>query len=188
MVYGVISDTHGSFAAWGRALEGPFSDVDRILHAGDVFYHGTRNPWPEEYDTQRLADSINGCATPISIARGNCDSEVDQMVCNIPIVSPFLVLDEPEGRIMVQHWQRGGEGELDELLERFGPRVFITGHTHVPEIRKSGKALILNPGSPSLTKRQDGKRTVARLEMEETVVRVCIVDVDKNQTLERIET
>lgn len=187
MLYGIISDTHGSLSAWERALAGPFSDVDKIIHAGDVFYHGTRNPMPDGYDTLRLAEAINRCAAPVAIAMGNCDSEVDQMVCDVPIVHPFLVLDEQGVRIMVQHWQHGGNAELAELLERFRPRIFVTGHTHVPELRVEGETLILNPGSPSLTKRKDGKRTVAKLEVgSDGGVRASILDVDSGEVLDEI--
>ena len=107
------------------------------------------------------------------------------MVCDVPIVHPFLVMDEQGVRIMVQHWQHGGDAELAELLQRFRPRVFITGHTHVPELRVEGETLILNPGSPSLTKRDDGKRTVAKLEVgSDGDVRASILDVDSGEVLD----
>ena len=184
MLYGVISDTHGSFTSWEKALDGALSDVDKVVHGGDVFYHGTRNPLPEGYDTLRLAEAINRCELPIAIAMGNCDSEVDQMVCDLPIVHPFLVLEEEGVRIMVQHWQRGGVAELEELLERFHPRIFITGHTHVPELRTQAETLILNPGSPSLTKREDGRKTVGKIELSAGgTVRASILDIDSGEVL-----
>lgn len=187
MLYGVISDTHGSFTAWQKALDGPFSDVDKIIHAGDLFYHGTRNPIPDGYDTLRLAESINKCELPVAIAMGNCDSEVDQMVCDLPIIHPFLVLDEQSARIMVQHWQHGGNAELAELIERFRPRVFVTGHTHVPELRVEAQTLILNPGSPSLTKRDDGRRTVARLEVNaDGKIHAWVLDMVSAEALDEI--
>ena len=187
MTYGVISDTHGSFTAWKTALDGAFSGVDKIIHAGDVFYHGTRNPLPEGYDTLRLAEAINLCTIPLHIAIGNCDSEVDQMVCNVPIVHPFLMLNEGGVRVMVQHWQRGGAAERDELLERFSPHVFVTGHTHIPEMRIKGETLILNPGSPSLTKHPEGTKTVAKLELSaDGTIRAAVLDVDSQEVLDEI--
>lgn len=187
MLYGIISDTHGSLVAWRKALDGLFSGAHKIIHAGDVFYHGTRNPMPEGYDTLRLTEAINQCELPIAVAMGNCDSEVDQMVCDVPIVHPFLVLDEHGARIMVQHWQHGGDVELMELIERFRPRIFITGHTHVPELRVEAETLILNPGSPSLTKRDDDKKTVAKLEVNAGgTVRASILDIESGQVLDEI--
>jgi len=59
MKIGVISDTHGSLTAWQQVLSGPFQDVDLILHAGDVLYHGPRNPLPEGYQPGQLAEAIN---------------------------------------------------------------------------------------------------------------------------------
>ena len=188
MLIGVISDTHGSFLAWERSLAGPFSDVDKIVHAGDVFYHGTRNPMPEGYDTLQLAEAINRCELPVAIAMGNCDSEVDQMVCNVPMVHPFLVIEEQGMRIMIQHWQRGGTAELQDLITRFRPGVFITGHTHVPEIHREMGTLVLNPGSPSLTKRADGTRTVARLQLAaDGTVRALMLDVESGLVLEEVK-
>jgi putative phosphoesterase len=187
MLYGVISDTHGSFTAWKEALNGAFSGVDEIIHAGDVFYHGTRNPLPEGYDTLQLAEAINLCTVPLRIAMGNCDSEVDQMVCNIPIVHPFLLFAEEGVRVVVQHWQRGGDAELDEIIERFSPQVLVTGHTHVPEMRIKGDTLVLNPGSPSLTKRPDGKKTVAKLELSaDGTIRASVLDLDSQEVLDEI--
>ena len=40
MKIGVISDTHGSLAAWKTAYEKYLKDTDLILHCGDVLYHG----------------------------------------------------------------------------------------------------------------------------------------------------
>jgi len=187
MLLGVLSDTHGSVTAWDKAVAGPLADSDVIVHAGDIFYHGTRNPMPEGYDTQALACAMMACRKPIVIAQGNCDSEVDQMVLDIPIVAPFAELVYGTHRVIVQHWQRGGETELVDMLERFRPRVFVTGHTHVPELRTVGDTLIVNPGSPSLTKHPEGRKTVARVQIEETgEVAAAIVDVDTGETLDEL--
>jgi len=187
MLLGVISDTHGSLTAWDRAIAGPLADSDAIIHAGDVFYHGTRNPMPEGYDTPGLAQSIMACPKPIVIAQGNCDSEVDQMVLSIPIVAPFAELMCGEYQVLVQHWQRGGDDELADILERFRPRVFVTGHTHIPELRVVEDTVVVNPGSPSLTKHPEGRKTVARAQIEaDGRVTVEIVDVDTGETLDQM--
>ncbi len=187
MILGVISDTHGSVTAWDRAVAGPLAESDVIVHAGDLFYHGTRNPMPEGYDTLALANAMMACEKPIIIAQGNCDSEVDQMVLSIPIVAPFAELEVGTHRVIVQHWQRGGEAELDDLLARFAPRVFVTGHTHVPELRVVEGTLVVNPGSPSLTKHPKGRKTVARVRLDETGhVAAEIVDVDTGETFDEL--
>lgn len=46
---GVLSDTHGSFPAWRKALALFGPEVKTILHAGDVLYHGPRNSVPGGY-------------------------------------------------------------------------------------------------------------------------------------------
>ena len=52
---GVLSDTHGSLKGWSSAL-GLFGDVGAVLHAGDLLYHGPRNPIPEWYQPGDLGD------------------------------------------------------------------------------------------------------------------------------------
>lgn len=187
MFIGVISDTHGSLTAWTQAVDGPFSECDLIVHAGDIFYHGTRNPMPDGYDTPGLATAMMACETPIVIAQGNCDSEVDQMVLGIPISAPFATVPSPGGTVLVQHWQRGGHDELIDLLARFRPRVFVTGHTHIPELCVSSKSLVMNPGSPSLTNHPDGVKTVGRVRIEDDgSVDAEILNVETGKLLEHV--
>ncbi|WDU82131.1 metallophosphoesterase [Caloramator sp. Dgby_cultured_2] len=64
-------------------------DCEVILCAGDILYHGPRNPILEGYNPIELADKINNSEIPVIIAKGNCDAEVDGMVLNVPV---FLLL------------------------------------------------------------------------------------------------
>lgn len=80
---GVLSDTHGSFPAWRKALALFGPEVKTILHAGDVLYHGPRNSVPGGYTPTDLFEAINGFQHEggrVLIAEGNCDAAVDRMV------------------------------------------------------------------------------------------------------------
>lgn len=90
MKIGVISDTHGCRDHWAKAYDKFFKDADLIIHSGDVLYHGPRNPMLGDYNPAELAEKINGCSQPVLICKGNCDSEVDQLVLNTPIQSPYV--------------------------------------------------------------------------------------------------
>jgi putative phosphoesterase len=163
---GVVSDTHGSLTAWQKALDGPCRDADLILHAGDVLYHGPRNPFPREYKPADLAVAINNCPIPLLIARGNCDTEVDQAVLTVPLQSPYLLVQEGGKRIMVTH---GHAASLDEQVRwaaRCGVDLLITGHTHVPVLQRFDAILHLNPGSLSLPKQPEPIPTLALIEGE----------------------
>lgn len=161
MLLGIISDTHGSVKAWEDALNGPFRGVDLILHAGDVLYHGPRNPLPHSYDPSELADLINQCPIPVLIAKGNCDSEVDQMVIDIPLQAPYLITEQPLGRILVTHGHTYGDEAIQSMIENFSVDIWIAGHTHVPVLEQRGAAVYLNPGSPALPKGTGPLRSVA---------------------------
>lgn len=152
MKIGVISDTHGSLTIWNKALQGPLGDVDLLIHAGDVLYHGPRNPLPEGYAPEQLAGVINTCPIPLLIVKGNCDSEVDQMLLNTPLQAPFLITDQPVGRILATHGHHYSLDQAVEMSERFQIDIWISGHTHIPVLEKRGNLILLNPGSCALPK------------------------------------
>lgn len=162
MKIGVISDTHGSKTAWEMAESRFFSDADLIVHCGDFMYHGPRNRIMDGYDPLGLAALINASAVPVIASRGNCDSEVDESLLDIPLASPYALVDRGGRRIVITHGHLAeSDEEKDALAKKLGADVFISGHTHIPVIERRGGVIFLNPGSPSLSKRDDGRNTVA---------------------------
>ena len=167
MKLGVISDTHGDLAGWRQALEGPFRGADLILHAGDVLYHGPKNPLVQGYDPPRLAEAINACPIPVIIARGNCDSPVDQLVLEPPIQAPYALVQFEGLRVLANHGDELSREEMAEQAHRYRAAVLVFGHTHIPELEKAGQVILLNPGSPSIPKPSPGGKaqpTVAVIE------------------------
>jgi hypothetical protein len=162
MKIGIVSDTHGCVETWRYLFNNYFQDADLIIHAGDVLYHGPRNTIPAEYNPKELAAELNICPIPVIIAQGNCDAEVDSMVLEIPITKSSLI--QYEGlRIWVQHGHDLSEEQAAMLGRRYKLDVVITGHTHIPELRRSQETILINPGSPGMTKREDGQGTFAVL-------------------------
>lgn len=152
MKIGIISDTHGDLRSWEKALAEIFSDADLVLHAGDVLYHGPRNPLPEGYNPQELAKAINSCPLPVLLAKGNCDAEVDQMVLNMPYSQPYLFTQLENKRILVHHGHLFPVEELERLVEQWKIDLCITGHTHLAKFERKNGCCFFNPGSCSLPK------------------------------------
>jgi len=147
VLVGIISDTHGDREAFRIAWENYLKDAEIILHAGDVLYHGPRNFWGHGYDPHGLAEDLNRLPVPLFIARGNCDAPVDQLVLEYPLCDPGLELEIEGMKVLVYH----GDKE-DPWHKKKKAQLLITGHTHIPEIKKEGSLLHLNPGSPALPK------------------------------------
>ena len=178
MKIGIISDTHGCDMRWARAFENYFKDADLILHAGDVLYHGPRNPMLDDYNPAGLAQRINDCPVPVLIARGNCDSEVDAMVLETPVQAPYAYAMVDGLRIVVTHGHTVmSDAEKDAMAAHMTADLFISGHIHTNVLEKRGQTVFLNPGSPSLSKRKDGRSTIAVLEDE--VIRIVDIDTDE---------
>ena len=88
------SDIHGSSANIRRFLDivadarKDSPDVKVVL-LGDIYNHGPRNPFPEGYAPMQVAKMLNDSKDFIRVIKGNCDSEVDQMISEFPIESDF---------------------------------------------------------------------------------------------------
>ena len=143
----IASDIHGS-AHWCRKLLERFESekADKLVLLGDILYHGPRNPLPDEYAPQEVFEMLNRISDKIVAVRGNCDSEVDQMVLAFNVSSDYAVICDGEKKLTLSH----GHREVPPLGES---DVYLTGHTHVPlNCREKEGYLHLNPGSVSLPK------------------------------------
>ncbi|MGL4914364.1 MAG: phosphodiesterase [Romboutsia sp.] len=164
MKIGVMSDTHGSLFYFKKALN-TLSECDVILHGGDVLYHGPRNDLPEGYNPKGVVEKINE-VNNILIARGNCDADVDQMVINHPIQSPYVMSQFGEVRIVITHGYTDSKEATIEKAKNMGADILVLGHTHVKELYCDENLVVLNPGSTSIPK--DGTHSVAIIDIIQT--------------------
>lgn len=146
----IASDIHGS-AEYCKQLLDAFNreKADKLLLLGDILYHGPRNPLPAGYSPKEVAEMLGGIKEKIICVRGNCDSEVDQMVLPFPVTSDYALVCADGLNIYLSH----GHREVPPLVRG---DIYLTGHTHVPLIEDNGY-LHLNPGSVSLPK-EDSER------------------------------
>lgn len=156
-----ISDIHGSLHWLRRVLEkAEVEQPDQLIFLGDYMYHGPRNPLPEEYNPSEVANTLNLYKNKIIGVRGNCDSEVDQMLLEFPMMADYIMLYHEGMRIYVTH----GHGYSIDNLPLLQPGdVFIQGHTHVPLADLQNHIYVLNPGSVALPK-EDYPNSYAILE------------------------
>lgn len=99
------SDIHGSLPATERVLERFAQSGARwLVILGDVLNHGPRNALPEGYAPAQVAERLNAVATQIIAVRGNCDSEVDQMLLHFPITAPWQQILTQERRLFFNAW------------------------------------------------------------------------------------
>jgi putative phosphoesterase len=181
MRIGIISDTHGDARAWQRVMTGPFQGVDLIIHAGDILYHGPRNPLTAGYDPPAVAGLINACPVPVVFARGNCDAAVDQLMINYPVQAPYAFVQIDKVRVLAHHGDGLDRAEMLRLARLYQASLFICGHTHLPVLERDGEVVLVNPGSPSLPK-GDGRATVGLLECGEGFFNVKIIYIEDGAT------
>ena len=150
MKWMIASDLHGS-AYWCSCLIEAFHamQADRLLLLGDLLYHGPRNDLPEGYNPKEVLAMLNARKDRILCVRGNCDTEVDQMVLEFPILADYALLEAGGRLIFATHGHVYHEDNLPPLKKG---DILLYGHTHVPVRREKDGILCMNPGSVSIPK------------------------------------
>lgn len=145
-----LSDIHGRLPALEQALLRVTDwNPDYLVLGGDLLYHGPRNGLFDGYDAAACAPLLNAWADRIVAVRGNCDSEVDQMLLKFPCLGDFAHLVVDGQRFFVTH----GHKFFGEDLPPLAPgTIVVSGHTHLPGIENRGGLTFVNPGSISLPK------------------------------------
>lgn len=147
----IASDIHGS-AYWCEQVLVSFENenADRLILLGDILYHGPRNDFPDDYSPKKVFSMLNAMKEKISCVRGNCDSEVDQMVLEFPIMADYMLLDVKGKTLFATHGHLFNE-ENPPLLK--AGDVLLNGHFHSPcnRVMQNG-AIYANCGSAALPK------------------------------------
>ncbi|HHW71211.1 MAG TPA: phosphodiesterase [Clostridiales bacterium] len=145
-----ISDIHGSIYYTQKAMKRfECEDADYVIILGDVLYHGARNPLPIQYNPKEVIALLNNFKEKIIAVRGNCDSEVDEMVLEFPINATYSHLLYNDRRIFLTHGHIYNEDNLPSLHKG---DVFMYGHTHIFRAEKKDNIYIINPGSITFPK------------------------------------
>lgn len=153
----IASDIHGGAECCRALLDAAERErADRILLLGDILYHGPRNDLPTDYAPKKVIEMLNAIKDKLICVKGNCESEVDQMVLDFPIMQESaLVYDgESDLTLFMSHGHKFSPANLPPLPAR---SVFLYGHTHVKKVERVGDTVCLNPGSVTLPKENNPK-------------------------------
>ena len=152
----IASDIHGSeyyckqvLAAYDR------EQADRMLLLGDILYHGPRNDLPRDYAPKSVIALLNERKEDIVCVRGNCDTEVDQMVLDFPILADYSFIAVDDLTVFATH---GHNYNMNTATNLSANTILLHGHTHVPVAEPFGNGNVyINPGSTSIPKENSPK-------------------------------
>ncbi|MBQ2652113.1 MAG: metallophosphoesterase [Methanobrevibacter sp.] len=160
MLIGLISDTHIPDRARiiPQNVIDAFSDVDLILHAGDL-------------TSLSVIEELEKIA-PVMVVQGNMDrvSGID-----LPKAKTLEVEGLKIGMIHGEVYPRADTQQLVYLAKELDVDILVSGHSHQPKIEKKDGVLLINPGSPIVPRLAD--RTVMLLEINNKEVDVEIVKI-----------
>ena len=115
-----------------HSLDKYFKDVDMIIHAGDVLYHGPRNPMLGDYNPAKITEKLNNCKMPVIICRGNCDSGCRYIGIGCANSSSIYLCSSRRLKNRYNSWPlcRNDE-EKDKMAKALKADLFISGHVHI---------------------------------------------------------
>lgn len=151
MKYFVATDLHGS-AFWAQKVVEEFrrSNADLLVILGDVYNHGPRNPFPQDYAPMKVAEILAEVAPQLVVVQGNCDGEVDKMISNFDFVSEAsFFLKKPWRRLFFTHGHVHNKNNLPHLEPG---DVLVYGHFHKNEISVVNGVVCVNVASCTLPK------------------------------------
>ncbi len=142
----IASDIHGSYYYADKLCRlYKSSGADRLILLGDLLYHGPRNDLPRDYAPKKVIPLLNALKNEIICVRGNCDTEVDQMVLEFPIMAEYAVIFDSGKTIWLTH------GHKPFMSVKEGD-IILSGHTHIPLDEMRGGVRFINPGSVAIPK------------------------------------
>lgn len=146
----IASDIHGSKFYCNKLVETYCKEgAQKLILLGDILYHGPRNALPKEYDPKAVAEILNNIKDEILCVKGNCDSEVDQMMLDFPIMAEYMIMYDCEKMFFATHGNIYNKESLPPLKRG---DILLHGHTHIPAAENNGNYIYLNPGSVSIPK------------------------------------
>lgn len=150
------SDIHGDIACARKLLDiYEKTGCQRVLLLGDLLYHGPRNDLPENYAPKEVIALLNEHKNDILAVRGNCDTEVDQMVLEFPILAEYILLSLDGLTVIATH---GHNINASGGFKFKKGDILLHGHTHILASLPFGdECTYLNPGSVSLPKENNPK-------------------------------
>ena len=146
----IASDIHGSAYYCKKMLEAfEREGAEKLVILGDILYHGPRNDLPRDYAPKEVIAMLNPLKDRLLCVRGNCDTEVDQMVLEFPVLADYAVIFGGDFTIYATHGHNYNENKLPPLQKG---DILLHGHTHIPKCTDHGDYVYMNPGSVSIPK------------------------------------
>ena len=149
----IASDIHGDLESAELVLNAFRKEsCDKLLLLGDLLYHGPRNDLPKTYAPKAVIKLLNENKDYLMCVRGNCDTEVDQMVLEFPILADYAFIATDGLEIFATHGhaygvKRGSFALLAKRAIEMGCDMALFGHTHEYADETLCGVRCLNPSS-----------------------------------------
>lgn len=137
----IVSDTHGRLGDFIDVYEHE-KPVDMVFHLGDIT------------GDKEAIEELLGPQIAFAVVAGNCDF----LTREIPACRDFGI---GKHRVHLEHgyWPPVSIESIKQRAEKSGADILMFGHTHIPRIDRVGDLWVINPGSISRPRQEDGKHT-----------------------------
>lgn len=140
-----LSDIHGIVDNIEVILP-HLKDSNHIVLLGDIFYCGELRKVNHNFNPDYLLNILKPYQDKIIAIEGNTDYQDDPF--NSSLLKEIIIDDH---HLFLTH---GHYYQVSDIKEIKSGDIFISGHTHIPNIKKEAGIITLNPGSLSLPKNE----------------------------------
>ena len=120
-------------------------NFDKLVILGDLYYMGFNEINYDAYNNKYIKDKLNEVSDKIICVKGNCDSNIDDVKSNFPIISELGLISTDNLDVYITH---GHIYNMDNFNKN--NCILVCGHEHIPYIRVKNNTYYINPGSISL--------------------------------------
>ena len=147
----IASDIHGSAYYCEKMIEHTKGKkLTNYYYQVTFFIMGqVKNDLPKDYNPKAVITMLNAMKEDLLCVRGNCDTEVDQMVLEFPILADYCFIELDGHTIFATHGHHHNPANPPMLKKG---EILLNGHTHIPANQDMADFIYMNPGSVSIPK------------------------------------
>jgi putative phosphoesterase len=205
----LISDIHSNLIALDAVLESiGRGDVDIIISAGDVVGYG---PYPNEVVARLKDQDVLGIRGNHDLAvlknsvRGMNPVAAEAIRWTARIINAesadYLAALPPSRIFELDAWKTGlfhGSPRHDDeyvyeadatpdLMEICGCQLLISGHTHIPYLKRMEQGLMINPGSVGQPRDDDPRAAYVLFDTQECRAEILRIEYDVERVAQAIK-
>lgn len=143
----VVSDIHGDYKTLEFIIKK--ENFEKLIVLGDLFNYGSKS---ESLNNIKIINLLQKNKDRLILIEGNCDKFINYEKFDL-YAHEIFTINLNHHNVTLTHGNKYKKG----FLPSFHGEIFLSGHTHIPELTKEYDTIYANPGSVGSPRSNIGK-------------------------------